>query len=236
MRALSLWQPWAWLVATGRKRFETRAWGTRYRGPLVIHASAHWDTDLARLCATDGALVDVLRAARTHAAELPRGAFVGVVELTACYRCGPGCLTNGPALSPFEAKLGLYRRGRYAFALDTPRSFTEPIRGRGMPGLFSPPASVRSTIDLPTAAPVSINTVEISVEPLGTQLFAPGCARRTCMQDAVGTVRMVHSGDHAVIETLCRGHLVERLAEYGLDARDLDSLVAPHTAQGRRHE
>jgi hypothetical protein len=39
-RALTLWQPWASLVALGFKRIETRGWSTGYRGPLVIHAAA----------------------------------------------------------------------------------------------------------------------------------------------------------------------------------------------------
>lgn len=40
MKALTLWQPWAALVAAGVKTIETRSWGTDYRGPLAIHASA----------------------------------------------------------------------------------------------------------------------------------------------------------------------------------------------------
>lgn len=40
MKALTLWQPWASLIAAGHKRIETRAWATRYRGPLAIHAAA----------------------------------------------------------------------------------------------------------------------------------------------------------------------------------------------------
>lgn len=39
MRCLSLWQPWATLVAIGAKHFETRSWLCHYRGPLAIHAS-----------------------------------------------------------------------------------------------------------------------------------------------------------------------------------------------------
>ena len=46
MRALSLRQPWASLIADGRKTIETRTWRTRYRGPLAIHASAHPCEDL----------------------------------------------------------------------------------------------------------------------------------------------------------------------------------------------
>ena len=39
MKAISLWQPWASLVATGAKTYETRSWPTKYRGPLVICAA-----------------------------------------------------------------------------------------------------------------------------------------------------------------------------------------------------
>jgi hypothetical protein len=39
IRALSLHQPWASLVALGVKSIETRSWSTKYRGPLAIHAA-----------------------------------------------------------------------------------------------------------------------------------------------------------------------------------------------------
>lgn len=39
MKAITLTQPWATLVAIGAKRIETRSWATRYRGPLAIHAA-----------------------------------------------------------------------------------------------------------------------------------------------------------------------------------------------------
>lgn len=39
MKALSLWQPWATLIALGVKTIETRDWSTGYRGPLAIHAT-----------------------------------------------------------------------------------------------------------------------------------------------------------------------------------------------------
>lgn len=41
MRALTIRQPWATLIATGAKTIETRSWSTKYRGPLAIHAGAH---------------------------------------------------------------------------------------------------------------------------------------------------------------------------------------------------
>lgn len=39
MKAISLRQPWANLIASGEKTIETRTWETRYRGPLLIVSS-----------------------------------------------------------------------------------------------------------------------------------------------------------------------------------------------------
>jgi hypothetical protein len=39
VKALSVRQPWAYLIATGKKTVECRSWRTDYRGPLLICAS-----------------------------------------------------------------------------------------------------------------------------------------------------------------------------------------------------
>ncbi len=39
MKALSIKQPWANLIASGEKTIETRTWSTDYRGPLLIVSS-----------------------------------------------------------------------------------------------------------------------------------------------------------------------------------------------------
>jgi hypothetical protein len=38
-KALSLKQPYAWLIANGYLLVDDRSWGTQYRGPVLIHAS-----------------------------------------------------------------------------------------------------------------------------------------------------------------------------------------------------
>lgn len=38
MKALTIRQPWASLIAVGAKSIETRSWPTKYRGELLIHA------------------------------------------------------------------------------------------------------------------------------------------------------------------------------------------------------
>lgn len=39
MKVLSIIEPWASLIANGKKSIETRSWKTSYRGELYIHAS-----------------------------------------------------------------------------------------------------------------------------------------------------------------------------------------------------
>jgi hypothetical protein len=40
MKAITVRQPWAWLVVTGKKDIENRTWRTHYRGKLLIHAAS----------------------------------------------------------------------------------------------------------------------------------------------------------------------------------------------------
>jgi hypothetical protein len=37
-KAISIRQPWAWLIVNGFKDVENRSWKTKYRGPVLVHA------------------------------------------------------------------------------------------------------------------------------------------------------------------------------------------------------
>jgi len=43
MKALSINQPWAWLIVNGHKAVENRDWDTKYRGEFLIHAGKKID-------------------------------------------------------------------------------------------------------------------------------------------------------------------------------------------------
>lgn len=45
MRALSIQQPWAWLIVKGYKDIENRSWPTKHRGKILIHAGKKFDRD-----------------------------------------------------------------------------------------------------------------------------------------------------------------------------------------------
>jgi hypothetical protein len=43
LKAISLLQPWGWLMLHGGKNIENRNWPTKFRGEILIHASKGWD-------------------------------------------------------------------------------------------------------------------------------------------------------------------------------------------------
>ena len=43
MKALSIRQPWAWLIVNGYKPYENRTWNTKFRGRVLIHAGKSFD-------------------------------------------------------------------------------------------------------------------------------------------------------------------------------------------------
>ena len=78
MKALSVRQPWAWLLTSGAKDVENRTWRPRYRGELLIHAAAgmtagEYET-AKRFAAERGQYIP-------PAAKLERGGIVGVAYL-----------------------------------------------------------------------------------------------------------------------------------------------------------
>lgn len=83
MKMLSLWQPWATLIATGIKTIETRPWKTEYRGPLAILASKKKvDYDFGSLMWEAGIAEAMHKAAGFGWYEsFPRGCVVAVVDL-----------------------------------------------------------------------------------------------------------------------------------------------------------
>lgn len=43
MKALSIRQPWAWLIVNGFKAVENRSWDTKFRGEFLIHTGLQYD-------------------------------------------------------------------------------------------------------------------------------------------------------------------------------------------------
>lgn len=136
-RMISLFQPWASLVAIGAKRFETRSWETKFRGTLVIHAAR---TKAHLALALEEPFADVLEQAGLSAATLPCGAIVGVCQLLDCVeaeRSGPVLRDAAwlPTAAPHELEFGDFSPGRFAWALGQVLRIDPPIVCRGRQGL-----------------------------------------------------------------------------------------------------
>lgn len=82
--ALSIRQPWAWLIVNGYKDIENRSWPTVFRGPFAVHAGQ----TMARRYYDE--TVASLRAAGICPSDIPpyealdRGGIVGVARIVDC--------------------------------------------------------------------------------------------------------------------------------------------------------
>lgn len=88
MKALSLIQPWAWLVIHGGKDIENRRWNTKFRGRFLVHASKGMtatDYDAAVYAAHEVGGDDLFRRLPLPE-QLERGGIIGSVELIAVVR------------------------------------------------------------------------------------------------------------------------------------------------------
>lgn len=45
MKAITIKEPWATLIANGYKEYEFRVWKTNYRGEILIHAGKNYDEE-----------------------------------------------------------------------------------------------------------------------------------------------------------------------------------------------
>lgn len=137
MRAISLWQPWASLVALGIKKYETRSWapGQNVIGePLLIHAAKRKLT-LDEREWLEG-LVDgypELNIPHFSDVDYPRGVIVGKVNLSGFFKT-----ELADVLSYFELDVGNYEPGRYAWMLKDAVKL-EPIPFKGSQGFFNVP-------------------------------------------------------------------------------------------------
>ncbi len=118
IRCLSLTQPWAHLVACGRKTIETRMWSTRYRGDVLILSTRERSLDIDYLSYYT---YDI------HPTELLYGHALCVARLVDCRPMRDG---------DYERALVHPEPGRFAWELEDIRRIT-PFPMRGMQGLFT---------------------------------------------------------------------------------------------------
>ncbi|GAB1340904.1 ASCH domain-containing protein [Gemmatimonas sp.] len=112
MKAISIQQPWAWLIVHGHKDIENRDWPTKVRGRVLIHAGKKIDPNGYDFLSRH--FPHLYRAVPgPNAIEV--GGIVGEAQITDCVR---------QSESPWFF-------GEYGFVLSNakPRRFT-PVRGQ----------------------------------------------------------------------------------------------------------
>lgn len=141
MKAITLYQPYASLVACRAKKNETRSWHTWYTGPLAIHA-AQTETYLF-LATVPGRFRSALLTAGVDADNLPLGAIVATSNLRACVQIVNQAIIDGLALTEDEIHFGDWSLDRYAWVLgDDVQSLAKPIPAQGHQRIWNwdPPA------------------------------------------------------------------------------------------------
>ncbi len=139
MKAITLTQPWATLVAIGAKRIETRSWGTKYRGPLAIHAAKTFPDFAQALCRTEPfhsilgehTQIRIVWSQGTKHSDFPLGAVIATCQLVRCWKIG-----KDEAIPEPERSFGDYTAGRYAWLLANVHPLPEPVPARGALGLW----------------------------------------------------------------------------------------------------
>ena len=144
MKALTILQPWASLIACGAKKIETRGWATKYRGPIAIHAAKDRDKKGERIR-------HIVARAEQYGVVIPKmefGAVIATADLVDCvlvdgdnvsvaYHIVNGkWLANGDYVEGKELEFGDYTLGRYAWLLENVRPIT-PVLARGQQGLWN---------------------------------------------------------------------------------------------------
>lgn len=140
MKCLSVWQPFASLLAWRLKTIETRSWRCPLPLPSVIAIHAAKKDVTAELCHLPQFIDASLKVpGMSRLGGLPRGAVVAIGRLSACWS------TNDPlGLSDQEKAFGDYSPGRWAWKFDLVYKLPEPIVATGRQGLWTwqPPADL----------------------------------------------------------------------------------------------
>jgi hypothetical protein len=152
MKAITMTQPWATLLALGANRIETRSWPTSYRGPLAIHTAIGFPKHAVELCRQSPYAEALAAGGYDDAADLPRGKVISVGTLDDLLRCDESTersiieQSRAGLLPAHELAFGDFSAGRFGFVLSDMRMLASPLLARGMLGLWNVPAELEDRI------------------------------------------------------------------------------------------
>lgn len=88
-KAISIRQPWAYLIINGSKDIENRTWPTKFRGPVFIHAAKKIDMEAYNRLADEGIALPPVK-------ELKTGGIIGTVDIIDCVEKSKSAWFSGP--------------------------------------------------------------------------------------------------------------------------------------------
>lgn len=135
MKIISIRQPWASLIVTGLKDVENRTWSTRYRGPILIHASQRADS-----IASD----EMERRFDVGPPPAPPllGGIVGVAEIVDCVQLHPSKWYAGEYVDRHGE-----RKNHWALVLKNARTLTF-VACKGQLGIRAAPLALLERLDV----------------------------------------------------------------------------------------
>lgn len=153
MKALTITQPWATLVAIGAKQIETRSRATLRRERIAIHAAKGWKNYDREACwepefraaLEPTKLVDYTNYSDLDIDDierfsLPLGAIVATANLVGVYATDE--IWRWVLLSETERAFGDYGERRFAWVLEDVTALREPVACKGALGLWDVPDAV----------------------------------------------------------------------------------------------
>lgn len=132
MRALSLWEPWASLMAHEEKHVETRHWTTSYRGAVIIQAAKN-PAEIGPALISPPFREALARHGIQHMAHFHLGKALAVGWLYDIVHTED----LRDQLSPQELLFGNYAAGRYAWQFKDIVLLPEPVELKGQQGLWT---------------------------------------------------------------------------------------------------
>jgi len=131
VKAITICQPYAELIACGEKRVENRTWQTSHRGPIYIHAgkSREW------LDVVWEGEYEIDRPTGFYLSTLDFGAVIATADVIDCLPAkeilSGACDEQYPWLRAHK-----HVNGPYCWVLDRVRRLEKPFTYRGAQGLF----------------------------------------------------------------------------------------------------
>jgi hypothetical protein len=130
--ALSIRQPWAWLIVHGHKDIENRDWSTPFRGQVLVHAGLTMTRAYYGQITEELGNVGMLPVSGLPVYEdLPRGGLVGRTRIVDCVEHSP---------SPWK------QEGTFGFVLRDSRPIPF-LPGKGRLQFFNVPQSALQSTD-----------------------------------------------------------------------------------------